>query len=63
VDPETSLCCPRCGAAINGEALYGPCLGCREELRATVRGEARQVDVGAYEPKSNVVPNQVATKE
>jgi hypothetical protein len=34
-----------------------------EQLRATVGGVAREVEVVAYEPKSNVVPNQVASKD
>jgi hypothetical protein len=54
--------CPRCGADVS-ERFYGPCASCREELRARVRGQARAVEAPAYEPKINVVPNQVATKE
>jgi len=54
--------CPRCQTAT--EATYwGPCPGCRDKLAATLRREAREVEVGAYEPKMNVVPNQVATKD
>ena len=57
-----AITCPRCRrpAAV---AFYGPCDDCRAELRATVAGPGRQVEVEAYEPKMNVVPNQVATKE
>ena len=55
--------CPRCGTAADLE-LYGPCDGCRTELRARYTGEARaDVVVDAYEPKMNVTPNAVATKE
>jgi len=54
--------CPRCHAAV-GEAYYGPCAACREELRATLGHEARDVEVAAYEPKMNVTPNAVATKD
>lgn len=56
------LPCPRCTKP-NPSELYGPCDSCRAELRATMGGQARQVDVADYEPKMNVVPNQVATKE
>jgi hypothetical protein len=30
---------------------------------ATLGGDARQVEVAAYEPKMNVTPNAVATKD
>lgn len=61
-DDLLSFTCPRCGAAAH-EAFYGPCTGCRTALRAAVAGEARAVEAAAYEPKMNVVPNQVATKD
>ena len=54
--------CPRCAAAVR-EAFYGPCEQCRTELVATMGGDSRDVEVAAYEPKMNVVPNQVATKD
>jgi hypothetical protein len=54
--------CPRCARPVH-ERFYGPCQSCRQELRATQGGEARDVEAGAYEPKMNVVPNQVATKD
>jgi hypothetical protein len=54
--------CPRCGSSVR-ERFYGPCESCRTALRAAIAGEARQVDVAAYTPKMNVVPNQIATKE
>lgn len=54
--------CPRCGMAVH-ERFYGPCRECRAVLRSTVAAEGRDVEVGAYEPKMNVVPNQVATKD
>ena len=57
-----SFDCPRCGAAVADERYYGPCSSCRTELRR-VGGEAREVEVEAYEPKMNVVPNQIATKD
>lgn len=58
----TELPCPRCGGARAGR-FYGPCDECRAQLRATVGGQAREVAVAAYEPKMNVTPNQVATKD
>ena len=54
--------CPRCSRPAS-EFTYGPCEDCRTELRATLGGAARSIEVPAYEPKMNVVPNQVAVKE
>jgi hypothetical protein len=54
--------CPRCDAAV-AEAFYGPCESCRGELVAAMGGDGRDVEAAAYEPKMNVVPNQVATKD
>ena len=56
------LTCPRCGRPA-AERYYGPCAACRDELRATLAGEATEVETAAYEPRMNVVPNQVATKD
>jgi hypothetical protein len=53
--------CPRC-AAPAAERFYGPCASCRDELATTITGEARDVEVAAYEPKVNVTPNAVALK-
>jgi hypothetical protein len=54
--------CPRCSTEVT-EEYYGPCEACRAALRASFAGEARVVEVDAYEPKMNVTPNAVATKE
>ena len=54
--------CPRCRTAV-AETFYGPCAACREALVASLGGEARDVEVAAYEPKRNVTPNAVASKE
>ena len=54
--------CPRCSTSAS-ETYYGPCRACRDELVAGVDGEARDVEVAAYEPKVNVTPNAVALKE
>lgn len=57
-----SFVCPRCATAAT-ERLYGPCISCREDLRANQKIVARDVEVAPYEPKMNVTPNFVATKE
>lgn len=54
--------CPRCDGEVR-ERLYGPCEPCRGELRAAIRGEAGERTVANYEPKMNVTPNAVATKD
>jgi hypothetical protein len=54
--------CPRCHDPVE-EDFYGPCAGCRTALTAKFRGEARQVEAVAYEPKMNVTPNAVALKD
>ena len=56
------ITCPRCGSDV-AERFYGPCLTCRSDLRARLGGERRDVAVAAYEPKMNVTPNAVATKD
>jgi hypothetical protein len=60
-DPVT-ITCPRCGTEVD-ERFYGPCRLCRDDLRATLGGDARDVASEAYEPKMNVTPNAVATKD
>lgn len=61
--PETrTFACPRCDAQVE-EAWYGPCTGCRGQLRAAQRGEARNLESVDYVPKMNVTPNAVATKD
>jgi hypothetical protein len=57
-----SFTCPRCRDSVS-EEFYGPCGTCRDQLRATLGGVAREVEVAAYEPKMNVTPNAVALKE
>ncbi len=54
--------CPRCGRGVRAEH-YGPCEGCRGELRLRFQAERRDVEVAAYEPKMNVTPNAVALKD
>ena len=60
--PALSTGCPRCGAEVRQE-FYGPCASCVDQLRATVGREPVAVVVAAYEPKMNVTPNFVATKD
>ena len=57
-----SFACPRCNSDVL-ERLYGPCTSCRDELQANQKIVARDVEVAPYEPKMNVTPNFVATKE
>jgi hypothetical protein len=54
--------CPRCAVDV-AEAFYGPCDACRTQLRETMQVAARDIEVEAFAPKMNVVPNQVATKD
>jgi hypothetical protein len=62
VTSSTEFECPRCHGEV-AERFYGPCSPCRTALRSTMAGEAHVIDLARYEPKMNVVPNQVATKE
>jgi hypothetical protein len=57
-----AVTCPRCGRQVD-ERFYGPCGSCRSELRATLGGASRDIEVAAYEPKMNVTPNAVALKD
>lgn len=45
------------------ERFYGPCERCRAELRATIGNAASDIEAAEYEPKMNVVPNAIATKD
>jgi NMD protein affecting ribosome stability and mRNA decay len=62
VNDAVEITCPRCGGTARVR-FYGPCDDCRTDLRAKVAGAAREVESAAYEPKMNVTPNQVATKD
>lgn len=62
VPADLTVTCPRCGDT--GPArFYGPCERCRGQMRAELGGEQREVEAAAYEPKMNVTPNAVATKD
>ncbi|MGI9623134.1 MAG: hypothetical protein ACR2PK_09890 [Acidimicrobiales bacterium] len=54
--------CPRCGEMVS-EEFYGPCDSCRGRLREQFESEGKSVETTAYEPKMNVTPNAVASKE
>jgi len=54
--------CPRCAKPVTTR-FYGPCPNCRQELRATLSGESHKVETADYEPKMNVTPNAVASKD
>ncbi len=62
-DGVLTFTCPRCQRDV-AEAFYGPCNACRDALRGS-QGRAPGDDHTevAYEPKMNVTPNAVATKE
>jgi hypothetical protein len=61
-DEPLLIDCPRCGAS-SSVRFYGPCDTCRTDLRAAFSGAARTVEVADYEPRMNVTPNAVATKD
>jgi hypothetical protein len=54
--------CPRCATEVVAD-FYGPCDECRTQLRAAMARAGSDVEAAAYEPKMNVVPNQVAIKD
>lgn len=57
-----SFTCPRCNKDVE-ERFYGPCGSCVGELRATQQKDRKDVADEAFEPKMNVVPNAIASKE
>ena len=59
---DLDFTCPRCAQSVR-ERVYGPCEHCREQLRASIAGTAREIAVEEYTPKMNVTPNAVASKE
>ncbi|MGF1597606.1 MAG: hypothetical protein ACFCVK_11865 [Acidimicrobiales bacterium] len=61
-EDDLAFACPRCHREVTAR-FYGPCGSCRTELRAALSGEARHVEAADYEPKMNVTPNAVATKD
>ena len=61
-DDVLDITCPRCGTAASVR-FYGPCDTCRDDLRANLGTDQRDVEIAAYEPKMNVTPNAVALKD
>ncbi|MFV0259571.1 MAG: hypothetical protein ACK5PP_14140 [Acidimicrobiales bacterium] len=59
---QLTFTCPRCAREVS-HRYYGPCPACRQELRANAPGLQRDVEAKEYEPKMNVTPNAVATKD
>lgn len=59
---RNEIICPRCRqpAVVR---FYGPCDSCRSDLVAKMVGAGHHLVSEPYEPKANVVPNFVATKE
>ncbi len=56
--------CPRCNGDLGESEFYGVCPSCATNLRAVYSGESRDdVESAEYEPKMNVVPNAIASKE
>lgn len=43
--------------------FYGPCSVCVGELRSKIGLDRKEVGIADYEPKMNVTPNAVASKE
>ncbi len=54
--------CPRCDLAVI-EEFYGPCSTCREAMRTMHSADQEEVSAEAFEPKMNVTPNAVASKD
>jgi len=60
--PPEEQRCLRCGVPAP-LAFAGTCPACTGELRAAIRGDAREVAGAEYVPKMNVTPNAVALKD
>jgi hypothetical protein len=55
--------CPRCHLA-TAARVYGPCRDCVTQLRVTQGTDSSErAAAAAYEPKMNVTPNFIATKD
>jgi hypothetical protein len=65
MDPELhpiDFECLRCGT-VEPMRFRGLCGACRDTLRAAFARGGREIAVAEYEPKMNVTPNAVATKD
>jgi hypothetical protein len=56
------LACLRCGTVVPMR-FAGVCPTCRDELRTKFDIAPRDLVVAEYEPKRNVTPNSVATRD
>ena len=54
--------CLRCGIT-KPMRFRGLCESCRDQLRQQYTRDTRVIAVAEYEPKMNVTPNAVATKD
>lgn len=61
-DTLIEIVCPRCGATVS-QRFYGPCASCIDLLRSSQRSDGGDYAAAEYEPKMNVVPNQIASKD
>jgi hypothetical protein len=61
-DTPLEIDCPRCGSSVS-QRFYGPCPSCVGQLRASQRSDGGDYTAAEYEPKMNVVPNQIASKD
>ena len=59
---DLDFACPRCQRPVAAR-FYGPCPHCVAALAEAYPGLARAVEAPEYEPKTNVVPNQIATRD
>ena len=57
-----NVTCPRCGNNVEVR-FYGPCDECRTTLRNQDQSAGRIIELAEYEPKMNVTPNAIATKD
>jgi len=57
-----NVTCPRCGNNVEVR-FYGPCDECRTTLRNRYQSAGRIIELAEYEPKMNVTPNAIATKD
>jgi uncharacterized protein with PIN domain len=63
LDPDLTRC-PRCHDDLSGAEFYGVCASCATNLRAVYDGSPRNdIASSEYEPKMNVTPNAVASKD
>ncbi|MEM8905765.1 MAG: hypothetical protein AAGF02_18825 [Actinomycetota bacterium] len=61
-DTPIEFDCPRCGVSV-AERFYGPCRSCVAQLAASQRSAGGDYAAAEYEPKMNVTPNQIASKD